>query len=336
MKRIKSKEETWIEGSLWGLAIGFIVTFAFDIILGLDLPFWLLSIVSILIAVAFFIAGIREVPARHAAVTTFLNEEDDIVGPGYVWLWPKPIGDFMSDGIVSTARQEKEIVIGKADVSNTDGHIYTRDNVPISIRVTVIYVIDNIWRWVVEYEEEPISVMEDAIERMVRWFAEKIDAEDLVKLNAIIANVLSGNVEDDKISYEKVIMGEDERTRLPITTTIQEELPVPQMFKEHNLRTALERVGAKLEQVMVTSITAPRDVVEKWLERAIERAEREAEFADTQTSINLINMLTQAGITKEQAINMLETARGRGNRQIITIEGLPLALIENLLSGKKK
>lgn len=331
-----TKGESYLIGLIIGAGVGIPVGF---LLMFSGAPF--LTIILAVIAVAIWVlgSGLRQIPERHNAVPTFLGSPaKNILSDGWVWWFPSWLGgDIMAQ--VSVAKQQMEITVGDTTGS---GEIYSKDGTPVSITVTVIYTVRNVWRWIVEYEGDPSELIRDFVERLTRWFTDEFDAEDLVKLNAVMAQVLSGNIPEDRvIRYRRTIM-DDNGHGIPTTKTLEETIELPEIYQTHSLSVALEEVGAELNKVIVRRIAVPQELSAQWMRRAKERAQREAELADAQTTVALMELLQKpksqggAGMTRDQARNMIETMRGRGKRQIVTFEGDALGALATLLGGVVK
>jgi len=323
------------ESYIWGFGIGFII----GSVIGIPIFFFRIPpAIQIIVYLLFCTcggliilgAGLRRIRERYNAIPTFLGSPVGspvkvILGDGWMWWFPSWLGGGIM-GAVPIAKQNKEVVIG----SFTNGTaIYTKDGVKAEVVLTIIFQITDPWKWVVDFEGDPQEVISDSAERTVRWFTDSVSAEDLVKLNRVLSALLRGEYEGQShITYQRHKRNESD------TETVQLALD-PEVTK-NNLSRQVEKLGVSIASVMVRSLKVDPAIEEEWQERAAESAQREAERADIETTIMLVKkLMDEAGMTREEARNMVETLRNRGTRQIYTVEGLEQAVQAIIVAMKK-
>lgn len=302
-----------------GYSKGIVVTIGIGIIAAL-LVKWVGSVVlhpiagTLLALIAFAASilyfgkgGLRLVPISFIGIGLWFGKRvpGKIYSEGWVWTWPKPIGDIeLKDG------RDKPL-----DLPLTE--VLTADNVPVDIDVALQIRITDIDKNL--GAEKPEESLKNAAESDVR---------------SIVLRLQSNSVAQEKQVIADAILKGEGAPQTPLEGLLLQGLAESETLW-----------GIKVSQVRITHIRLPKILEDARTEvqvRVARQAQESQEAIGEMTEANhvaaMIEVYKSTGLSPTEAANIAQAERGKATRIILDGSAKPIAqagaLAGNLLNTK--
>ncbi len=261
----------------------------------------LLGLVTFMATICFGWTGLREIPVGSKAIQLTLGKRTTRIYPeGWIWNWPEPLGDI---AIV-------DVRVSPIDLPVTE--VLTADNVPVRINLSLQFSVIDIGVFL--DAKDPETSLKNATESDIRTLAQKFNADKIAQeKSGIIAVLTSGETGPPGSPLEQ--------------TAVRALVDAP------------EKWGVTVSAVNITEIRLPEEIEEARTEiqvaqaqQAKERAQAISERTETENVAELIRILMRTGLTATEAVNVVQSERGKAKRVIIDGNASPLAQL-GVLAG---
>ncbi|MEK7635826.1 MAG: SPFH domain-containing protein [Patescibacteria group bacterium] len=258
---------------------------------------------------AFFLQGLRRIPAdppSRAVVTRFGRRTGYVKNEGWRFF---PIYPWWG-GYILVDMTKKNQDLTPREVRTAQDMAEIEVTVSLTWRPDCDFNPITSQSYLIEYlnsggESGIKDILEDIVEEAVREFAadpnrEPNTWEDAVKMKReFLAEIVAA------------ILG-----RVPTQTPIDELNTIVIQLRRGNGTLKLETLGIVLNRVNVTSIRPKGKLAEAAEKQAIEKRERLAEVIELNHVGERINALKQLGFSNEQALEIIQTERGKVKKEI--------------------
>ncbi len=269
--------------------------------------------VLIFLVGAFILQGLRRIPAdppSRAVVTRFGQRTGCIKNEGwrffpiYPWFYGYILVDMtkknqdLTPKEVRTAQDMAEIEVTVSLTWRPDADFNSTTN----------------QSYLLEYlnsggEAGVKNILEDIVEEAVREFAADPNREP--------------NTWEDAIKMKRQFLAEIVATilgRVPAQTSIADINEMVIQLRRGNGQLRLETLGIVLSRVNVTSIKPKGKLAEAAEKEAVEKREQKAEIVELTHVASRINALKELGFSNEQALEVIQTERGKVKKRNFRIK----------------
>lgn len=263
----------------------------------------LLSLIAIAVSILYFgTGGLRTIPVGYKGIPLLFGKRvAGIVFPeGIIWTWPKPIGD-----IVAVDTRDKPI-----DLPLTE--VLTEDNVPVNITMALQIKVTNIFRYL--DADKPEASLGNAAESDMR---------------SIVLRLQSGNIAQEKQNI----------THAMVTGQGGDATPLEGLMFQ-GLSDAPDLWGITVSQVRITHIRLPKELEDAKTDIQVRESRQKAEEADARAEMTeaehiarMLAVYKAAGLSATEAMNMLQSERGKATRIILDGAADPLVKLGALAGG---
>lgn len=254
----------------------------------------LLALIAFIVCILYFgVNGLNVIPVGFQGIGLWLEKRvaGKFYPEGLVWNWPKPFG-----GIAIIDTRNKPI-----DLPLTQ--VLTKDRVPVSITVSLQTKITDLYTYL--SAQNPEESLKNAAESDIRYMAAQ-HASDEISNETLTADV-------------KKAMA-DAAGDTPLETVLLK-----------GLLDSENQWGIKVSQVRITNIRLPEEIEKANTEIQVQVADQKKEIAQAVAEKTeathvaaMVGIYKAAGLSSTEAINALQTERGKATRIILDGRADPL------------
>lgn len=245
--------------------------------------------------------GFRQVPVGHQAVQlVFGTRTAKLYKEGWIWNWPKPIGDLV---IVDVRNKPLDMPLTE---------VLTADNVLVGMDTTLQMKISNLSTYLNAKEAE--TSLKNGAGRDLRAIVKKLQSATIVQEKERIVQTVTGTPGTVGTDLEGLTL--------------------------KALSDAPEQLGITVLEVQIGHIRLPKEIEDARANVQVEKAQKEAEAIETDTLAELVQRLIDKGVKPQDALVAVQAERGKrtvinieGSASDAVKEGMLISAGGTLLGG---
>lgn len=251
----------------------------------------LLAIIAFIATILYGIKGLRTIPVGSKGKPLWLGKRVDksTCPEGLIWTWPKPFGDLIIIDV-----RDKPVNLPLTEV-------LTKDNVPVSINISLQTKITDLDVYLSSNRAE--ESLQNATESDIRTIVAQLQSETIPQEKQNITNAIEG---------KPAVRGLEKLTLQALTG-------------------AEAAWGITVSKVRITHIRLPEEMENANTEIQVQTANQKKETAqavaekiEARHVAEMMAIYKTAGLSPTEAINALQTERGKATRIILDGRADPL------------